>query len=99
MSKKLKAKRPKMMKSAALDIEMKKSEQLAKLKCYYEGCGKEGIAKCNIYILLSKNLGCGRSLCEEHCSKRRCWLGANNNGWKNKVCSNCEKDVMKRLKR
>ena len=30
MSKKLKAKRPKMMKSAALDIEMKKSEQLAK---------------------------------------------------------------------
>ena len=65
--------------------------------CYEPNCGNMGVNQCNIY-LCCKNLGCQRVMCQEHTAKKKCWCGANQHGMNARVCLDCEKPVLKKLR-
>ena len=56
-----------------------------------------GVHTCAMWMCC-KNLGCGRLMCDDHTSKKRCWPGANKSGIYHRVCVEHEKPIKKKLR-
>ena len=56
-----------------------------------------GVNTCAMWVCC-KNLGCGRLMCEDHSSKKRCWPGANQYGCYHRVCTEHEKPIKRKLR-